>query len=363
MKLILIVPDGLPDQRYGILQDRSPVGAAYTPGMDTVARDGRLGLVQTMWDGLPLGSLTAFLGFLGIDPRDYPDLGRAALEALDLGIELGPRDVVFRCNIVSANDTLVDFTAGQISDRAARVYLASLANKGDLHHANSYRNVWVWRDCPFGLGGLPSFPPHENMGRQISGMLGTMPPLLQSWVLSSYKRGLMLWLWGASAAASLPPVPYRLCVISAMGFLCGLAKAVGGTAITPPGTTGYINTDLKAKFSALEQALLNHDVVIVHCNAPDEEAHVGNLPGKVAAITDIDRDIVVPALSLLGKHDRLMVCPDHYTYTSSKIHGGETVAYAIMGHGIVADSNQAYSEQAEGPSIPAWELLERWRSD
>lgn len=236
MKLIVVIPDGMGDLRYPELDNLSPTEYADTPGLDEIVRRGQVGLAQTMIDGLPLGSLVGILGLLGYPPLDYFPLGRSIFEARALGIPLADQDVVFRCNIVRVDryQRLVDFTAGQISETEARDYLATvkLAAPFELYHDLSYRNVLIWRDCPLPAHEMALMEPHESVGQMIDLLLPRyrnrihMP--LTHLMRTSYCQGLMLWPWGPSQAATIPPVSYRLTMVTALSFVSGLTQSVGG---------------------------------------------------------------------------------------------------------------------------------------
>ena len=356
MKLIIVVPDGMSDWRYPELDNRSPAEYAHTPGMDELVRRGRVGLVRTMYNGLPLGSLVGFLGILGFDPRQHFPLGRSVFEALALGLELGPADMAFRCNIVrvSDDDVLLDFTAGQISDAAAYQFLEGvrLPEALEIHHDLSYRNVLIYRDCPLSDEDIFLCEPHDNMGLPIQDLLPryrneVYRPFVEM-MLESRRDGLMLWPWGAGRARAFPQVPYRLFTVTALRFLYGMGVAFGGQAVIPPGATGYTDSDLSAKYGALTAHIEEYDVGIVHCNAPDEEAHIHSVEGKVRAIEDIDRQIVSPLLRFLdacGKPYRLLLCPDHYTACDDGKHYKDPISYAVCGQGLEPDHRlSAYSE-------------------
>jgi 2,3-bisphosphoglycerate-independent phosphoglycerate mutase len=375
-KLAVVVADGLADRRYAELGGRSPVEYASTPALDALAANGRAGLVRTMYDGLPLGSLVGFLGRLGQDPRRYPALERSALEAKRLGVPVGPRDLVFRCNIVEVADdgSLADFTAGQIDEESAHAFLAGLGDLSpfELHHDYSYRNVLVYRDCPFELEQLTLTEPHSRLGEQVEELLprdgDELCGALVELMLSSRRGNRMLWPWGPSADFTLPPVRYHLSVVTALGFLYGLAVALGGRAVAPAGATGFKDTDLGAKLAAFDGLLPESDVVIVHCNAPDEESHVGKLEGKVETIEAIDREITGPIAERVagGAADRILFCTDHYTYCDTRMHGEGPVPFVVAGAGIEPGRRvHAYSEEeiaglAE-PVIPSFLLLDTWR--
>jgi 2,3-bisphosphoglycerate-independent phosphoglycerate mutase len=68
----------------------------------------------------------ATLSVLGCDPQVYY-AGRAPLEAVARDIPVGPRDIVFRCNLVTVRDGLMhDFTAGHIDQSDAAAIIAAL---------------------------------------------------------------------------------------------------------------------------------------------------------------------------------------------------------------------------------------------
>lgn len=358
MKLIIIIPDGMGDVRYPKLDNLSPAEYADTPGLDKIVRRGQVGLAQTMVAGLPLGSLVGILGLLGYPPLDYFPLSRSIFEAHALGIPLGAQDIAFRCNIVRLDryQRLADFTAGQISEAAARDYLATVKLDApfELYHDLSYRNVLIWRNCPFPAHELALMEPHENIGQAIDTLLPRhrnrihMP--LTHLIRTSYCQGLMLWPWGACQVATLPPVSYRLTIVTALSFVSGLTQSVGGQAIIPVGATGYLNSDLSAKCAALIDQLPELDVGIIHCNAPDEEAHIGSLAGKIRAIEAIDRLVINPLLRYLdasGEPYRLLVCPDHYTCCLDGRHRPDPVPFAVCGHHLTPNHHlNRYSETA-----------------
>ena len=73
------------------------------------------------------GSDVATLALLGYDPLESYT-GRAPLEAAAQGVELGPNDWAWRCNLVCLeNDVMKSFTAGHITSEDAAELLARLS--------------------------------------------------------------------------------------------------------------------------------------------------------------------------------------------------------------------------------------------
>ncbi|MCB9135679.1 MAG: hypothetical protein H6636_09645 [Anaerolineales bacterium] len=349
MKLIIIVPDGMCDWRYAELENQSPVEYAATPGMDRLVAGGQVGIVQTMHVGLPLGSLVGLLGIYGYDPPAYFPLGRSIFEAAALGVTVGPDDLVSRCNIVEVDEagTLIDFTANQISDTKATAYLQTLAlpDGVEIYHDLSYRNVLVYRDWPLNAVDLSLSEPHENVGERVETIFPsyrgqvyqTFVDLMQTSIRPSPRGKFMLWPWGHSRVRAFPPMPYRSFTVTALSFLYGMALSLGGQAVMPPGTTGYLGSDLAAKRRAALEYLDTVDVCVIHCNAPDEEAHLRHVMGKIQALEEIDREVVRPLLETLearGEPYRIILLADHYTVCRTGRHLPDPIPFTVFGHGI-----------------------------
>ena len=166
MKVVLLLGDGMADEPITELGGMTPLEFAETPHMDRVAREGMTGLVSTVPDGYDAGSDVANLGLLGYDAVEFYT-GRGPLEAASMGIDLGPGEVAYRCNLVTISDGLMaDFSAGHISSEEGASLLSSLqaAVSGVRFHPGiSYRNLLT---VPGGAGGAGT-PPHDIVGEPI----------------------------------------------------------------------------------------------------------------------------------------------------------------------------------------------------
>lgn len=356
MKLIILIPDGMCDLQYEELGNLSPAEYASTPGMDEMVRRGSIGLMKTMHDGLPLGSLVGIMGIFGYYPPEYVPRGRSIFEAYALGLKMNSNDLVSRCNIVRVNSAgiLEDFTAGQISNEMALAYLdgVNIPVNFELCHDNSYRNVLICRDYEIDDGQLELFEPHENMGVSIDKILprfqGEIYKPFVDMMYQSVRNGLMLWPWGAGRIRNFPRMPYKSVTVTGLSFLYGMAAALGGKAIIPQGATGYRGSNLRAKFETVIENLNDVDVCLIHCNAPDEEAHVHNVVGKAQSISDIDDQVIQPLLQFLETYSepcRVVLLPDHYTVCSTGKHLPDFVPYVTFGTGIHPNHNlTGYSE-------------------
>src|SRR6058998_2554192 len=115
MKYVVCVPDGASDEPLDELGGRTPLEVAAMPVLRSLAARGEVGRAATIPAGMPPGSDVGNLSILGYDPARY-HTGRAPIEAAAMGVELGPDEVAYRCNLVTLSDDdpplMVDFAAG-----------------------------------------------------------------------------------------------------------------------------------------------------------------------------------------------------------------------------------------------------------
>ncbi len=93
-KIVMMVADGLgglPRQPGGPTE----LEAAHTPHLDRLAQRGVQGNSIPVLPGISPGSGPGHLGLFGYDPLKYM-IGRGALEALGIEVELRPGDVAAR---------------------------------------------------------------------------------------------------------------------------------------------------------------------------------------------------------------------------------------------------------------------------
>jgi 2,3-bisphosphoglycerate-independent phosphoglycerate mutase len=410
MKYVIVIPDGAADAPQASLGGKTPFQAARTPALDALAARGRVGLTNHVPDSLPPGSEVACMSLMGYDPLTY-FTGRAPLEAAAQGITLGPDDWAVRCNLVTirsdatpggGNDSVMeDFTAGHISTEEGTALLAA-ANRGlaadfpelaahwEFKPGVSYRNLLMYRGkpgtaAPLGAD-LRATPPHDLMDKSVADSFprGTGSRLLTelmaksaTWLaghpvntarIAAGKRpATHVWLWGVGRAPAMEPFTKKYgtngTMITAVDLLRGLASLAGWKRLEVPGATGYLDTDYAAKGRAAIAELATADLVCVHVEAPDEASHQGDAVEKVKAIEEIDAKIVKPIaehLAGVAEH-RILVCPDHPTFITTKTHSRGPVPFVMAGSGIQSNGQKTYDEitaAAGGVSIlPGWRLM------
>lgn len=373
LRYAIVIADGMADYPQDDLGGKTPVEEAATPNGDYVAGFGRLGTARTVPKGFEPGSDITTLCLLGYDPKKYYT-GRAPLEAANLGLELGPEDWAFRCNLVTVkDDVLEDFSAGHISSEEAGPLITLLQEKlsddaTSFHSGKSYRNIMLYqgqRDMS-----ARCIPPHDVMGMSIKKnlpkgkgskllvrIMEDSRPILSKHVINRRRLSLkkspanMVWLWGQGKRPFIPTFRARYgvatgAVITAVDLIKGLGRYLGWDVIEVPGATGYLDTDYAAKGRYAVEALKDHEIVLVHVEAPDEASHQGDVREKIRAIENIDAHVLGPVLEALKTYGeyRVLFLPDHYTVIQKKTHSDEPVPFAVCGTGIGPTSGLTFTE-------------------
>ncbi|MBN1457964.1 MAG: cofactor-independent phosphoglycerate mutase [Armatimonadetes bacterium] len=370
-KRVIVIMDGAADEPQAELGGRTPLQAARMPNSDLIAREGIVGLAQTIPEGMEPGSDIATLSILGYDPKRY-HTGRAPLEAASLDVPLNAADVAFRCNLVTCDGVrLLDYSAGEVSTAEARTLVGLLNEKLatrrlQFYAGISYRHIMVWRA---GSPDVRTTPPHDIIGELIESHLpdGDGEDVLRALMFDSLEildshdinrrrrdegknPANMIWLWGQGRKCELPAFALERgapgVVIAAVDLVRGVGKSAGLAAPEVPGATGNLETDFRAKAEATLAALEHYDFALVHIEAPDEASHQGSPERKVWALERIDTEVIEPLLKRLQalSESRIMIVSDHYTKISTRTHAREPVPFAMLG--VARDRAETFDEQA-----------------
>ncbi len=372
MKFIVLICDGAADYSLPELGGKTPLEVASTPNMDYITRKGRVGLLKTLFEGLPYGSDVANLGILGYDPRKYYT-GRGAWEAGAMGIELQEDEVAFRCNLITIkNGKIHDYSAGHISTKEAKELIKLLNEKldiGKFYAGVSYRNLFVIKS-PEAIK-LKTTPPHDIVGEEIEKYL--ISPdceiarklnnlMLSSRIFLEDRKANMIWLWGQGKKPNLESFEerYKLRggVISAVDLIKGIAYYAKMRIIEVEGATGYYDTNYEGKANEAIKALETLDFVYIHVEAPDEAGHEGSIEKKIKAIENIDKKILGKILDS-GIEASIAVLPDHATPIKVRTHTSKPVPFAIYNPKKKGDSVKSFSEaEAKHGSLGIRESVE-----
>jgi len=115
LKLLYIIIDGMGDSPIDELGGRTPLEAAETPYMDSLAKNGKTGLMYTVGKGMAPESDVAVVSILGYDPFKY-HVSRGALESVGAGLDIKNGDLALRCNLgtlAADNSSILDRRSGR----------------------------------------------------------------------------------------------------------------------------------------------------------------------------------------------------------------------------------------------------------
>jgi len=339
-RIVLLVLDGLgglPHPDHG----QTELEAARTPHLDALASRSSLGTHTPIAPGITPGSGPAHLALFGYDPLHYP-MGRGALGALGVGLDLIPGDVAIRGNLASMDEAgrITDRRAGRPTDVRGKAAVAAMMAAIDLGgeatatlvHEKEHRVVLRLRGEGLGAAladtdpqatGVPPHPP-QALDPQDRASIRTAEILTR--LLAQAQEGLRdipgidgVLLRGIAPYQPLPSMTTRFGLKAAVHarypMYRGAARLVGMEVPGVPGNDEEMLRQLEATFAS-------YDFHFLHVKAPDASGEDGDFDGKVAAIEAIDAWI--PRITAL-EPDVLVVTGDHSTPAAMAAHSWHSV--------------------------------------
>ena len=370
-KIVMLVVDGLgglPHPDTG----RSELEEAHIPNLDALARESACGLTTPVLPGVTPGSGPGHLALFGYDPLKHL-IGRGALEALGIDVDLRPSDVAARGNFctVDADGALVDRRAGRIPtelsaplcERLNRIHLEGV--QIDVFSVQDYRFVLRIRGSGLSqalsetdpqITGVPPLasealePAAEKTAKLVNEFLAQAKRLL-----AEEERGNMVLLRGFAQLPKLPPMGkvYHLdpVGIAAYPMYRGLATVVGMNVIPTGRTFGD-------EVETLHEHFDNHDFFFIHYKPADAAGEDGDFEAKVKCLEELDP--YIPQIRELNP-DVLMVAGDHSTPAIMAGHSWHPVPFMLhskltLGEGVPAFNERACAQGSVG-RIPATQIM------
>ena len=370
-KMVLLVADGLGGLAHPDT-GKSELETAHIPNLDALAQKSACGLTTPVLPGVAPGSGPGHLALFGYDPLKH-QIGRGALEALGIEVELAPGDVAARGNFctVDGDGLLTDRRAGRIPtelsapicERLDRIEISGV--QVDVFSVQDYR--FVLRLRGEGLSADVTETDPQVTGAKALAVTALKPEaqktadLVNEFVkqaaqlMSEEERANMLLLRGFAQMPSLPPMGeiYRLdpAAIAAYPMYRGLAT-VAGMSVIPTGKTFADEVDtLRANWD-------KHDFFFIHYKPADAAGEDGDFDRKVKCLEELDP--FIPEILAL-EPDVLMVAGDHATPAIMAAHSWHPVPFLLhskltMGQGIPTFDEKACALGAIG-SIPATSVM------
>ena len=381
MKYIVILGDGMADYAVDEFNGKTVLDVANKPNIDYMSKNGELGMVKTVLDGMKPGSDVANLSVMGYDTTKCYS-GRSPLEAASIGVNLKDSDVTFRANLVTLSDeteyenkTMLDYSAGEISTEEAAQLIEAVEKElsTDIIHfysGVSYRHLMVWDG---GSLNVQLTPPHDISDRKITDylpkgenadkLLQMMKkseeilknhPVNQKRIAAGKNPATSIWVWGEGSKPQLEnfyeKYGLKASVISAVDLIKGIAKCADMKSIDVEGATGNWDTNFDGKAQAAFDTLTKdeQDLVYVHMEAPDECGHQGNAEKKKLSVELIDEKVVGflrNKLDEAGIEYKMLILPDHPTPIKLKTHVSDPVPYVIYRSGSISGAGLNYNEK------------------
>jgi 2,3-bisphosphoglycerate-independent phosphoglycerate mutase len=355
-RIVMLVMDGLgglPFEPGG----RTELETARTPHLDRLAGFSALGLSEPVGPGITVESGPGHLALFGFDPLQNR-LGRGVLEAIGVGIELGPDDLAARGNFcsVDAAGVVTDRRAGRVATEISRELakrlcvriedvdfrvetvrehrLAVVLRGPGLHAAVSGSDPQKNGHAPLPI--RPTRPEGEKTARVLNGFLEHARQVLQAEAAAN-----MLLLRGFDKYPHFPSFVERYglrsAAIAVHHTYRGIAQLVGMQVLP------FEGMEAADEFAALEKNWNDFDFFYLHIKNTDLAGEDGDFERKVRVIEEVDG--LIPRLMALNP-DVVVVTGDHSTPAVMKGHSWHPVPLLIYGKHVRADAIPEFGESA-----------------
>lgn len=380
-KILLVIMDGvgdIPDAETG----RTPLETAKTPNLDSIAPAASLGLAYAIGRGITPGSGPAHMSLFGYDPTAHR-IGRGVLEALGVGLSMGPNDLAFRANFASkdADGNITDRRAGRIPTEKNRELVAKLNKEIGCPEDCSVRltsgleHRFVVMLEHEGLSdeltesdpqatGVPALevkalaPEAELAAKCVGAFVARVNEVLGKLHSNNESPANTCLLRGPAMFPKLKPFGERFGVkagaIAAYPMYRGLAQLVG-MQILDAGAT------LEDEFARLEAAWADHDYVFLHVKKTDSYGEDGNFDNKVHEIERFDG--LLPRALALSPEVLAITC-DHSTPCAMKAHSWHPNPFLLKAEHAFPDGAPRFTERncqrgslGHFPSLEAMPLM------
>jgi 2,3-bisphosphoglycerate-independent phosphoglycerate mutase len=376
-KVIFLVCDGMADRPMKEKGNRTPLEAARTPNMDSLAADGVCGIMDPIGPGIRPGSDTAHLALLGYDPYKVYT-GRGPFEAAGVGLELRPGDIAFRGNwaTVDTKGRVTDRRAGRIKDGTKALAKALDGIKIDGVHvtlkaATEHRTVLVLHGSGISCQVSDTDPHKENLvagckaldnspaAKRTCNVLNKFTeyskkvlkdhPVNQARIKDGLPPANIVLARGAGMTPDMPPLAklwgWKPIAIVGVALIRGICTLAGMDVPVVKGATGGVDTDMLAKARAAIKGLERHDLVFMNIKAPDIGGHDGNFDLKKSSIERID-EAVGYIKDNISSEVGLVITADHSTPVPVKNHAADPVPLLMYGDGVRTDNVKTFNEKA-----------------
>jgi 2,3-bisphosphoglycerate-independent phosphoglycerate mutase len=399
LKLIFVVIDGMGDLPIQALGNKTPLEAAQTPNMDSLAKNGKTGLMYSVRKGVAPESDVAVISLLGYDPFEY-STGRGIIEAVGAGINVADGDLALRCNFATLGKdgeiidrrvkrTLTTEEAIALSEAANHeVKLESCSSTFEFRNTLGHRAVLVLKskgNCLSSkitnsdpaytiVNGIGVATPNAEMVlKKCEPLDNTQKALGSAKLVNEFiEKTHALWenhkvnkkraaegklkanvVLTRDAGSQLPKFfnineryKVNFAALADMHAENGIAKLAGMHAALLPPPSGDVEEDCEIRVNRLLELLPHYDCFYIHLKGPDEPGHDGNCNLKTKIISEMDEHFFGKLLKQVSLKDHVFcITADHATPCVLKVHSDTPVPVLISGGNISDDHISKFSEK------------------
>ncbi len=401
-KLLYVILDGLGDLPIKELGNKTPLEAAETPNMDSLASKGKQGYVYTVGEGIAPESDIGVISILGYDAHKYYT-GRGPLESYAEGLKVNDGDLAYRVNFATkdaASNRIIDRRVGRnltteeatalAKDVNTKVKLTSVPASFIFKNTIGHRGVLVIKakngrlsaevtntDPAYGKEGVfgvakekfenvvlkcEPTPEYKNSNEaQAAALLtnefvGKSCAVLNESPVNKKRKseGKMIGnlILTRDAGDHLPKFP-NICQKYNKRFGCfvempverGIALLTGMEIVDIPLPSGDLKKDYILRAKKVLDVLRDFDCLYIHIKGPDEPAHDGNFKKKLESIELIDKYFFGEVLPKLDMANTIIaITADHSTPCAMKAHSADPVPLLVVGGGVASDGLKSFGE-------------------
>ena len=392
--MIYVLLDGVGDLPHPNLSGKTPLEAATTENIDTLARNGVMGQVISVGKGIAPESDIAVFNMLGYKFQHSNYAGRGVIEAIGVGIDFRDGDLALRGNFATLDHEgkIIDRRAGRKIEREDAEKISNEIEK-KIRFSNPNTSVVVAptighriivrlrNSKPLSSEITNTDPAYARMdGMGIAKAVTDFMKIEKCIPLEQTKNAtdaanlvnefteqsleimkksdvnkqrseknkkLLNSILLRDAGNKYPNVK-PINDLHSMNFSCivdmpvevGISNILKMKAFNAGGLTDY-----EKKASIAAQAMDTENAIYVHLKGPDEFGHDGDAIGKMKNIEEIDKRFFGTLLDHIDVSKiAVMISADHSTPCIYKGHSDDPVPLLISGDMISNDSTQRFTE-------------------
>ncbi len=394
--MIYVLLDGVGDLPHPDLDSNTPLEAAKTPVLDKIARNGVIGEVISVGQGIAPESDIAVFNMLGYKFNHAQYSGRGVIEAVGIGIDFKDGDLALRGNYstLDDDDTIVDRRAGRNIEKADAVAIAkeieekiqmtsspntSVVVSPTIGHRVTVR---IRTDTKLSSQITNTDPAYSNIGGMgVAKAVGdflkiekclplddTPVSKLTACLVNEFSEGAknIMKESGVNAKRRASKKKELSCILLrdagnhypdlvpintkyGMNFSCivdmpveiGISQILKMKAFEAGGLADY---EEKARVAA--KAMETQNSIYVHLKGPDEFGHDGDAIGKMKNIEEIDRRFFKTLVENIDTSKvAIVISADHSTPCINKGHSDDPVPVLVSADFITNDGTTRMTEQ------------------